>query len=231
MTTQARHTDYLPLDEVAEDPKNPKSHDLSLMNDSVGRFGFIEPMVMDERTGYLVSGHGRRMTLEKMRDRGDNPPDGVDVDEAGTWLVPVVRGWSSSSDAEAHAALAALNRIGEKGGWEDGELLAILEEVNALDEGLLGVGFTDSDLTVLRRLAEAEAVYSIGVEHMMDEFRDVSGQDPPDYRAEYAAKVTVYIRDAEAIQDFKDRLGLEDVTKAVNYPPGWTPNDRRRYKD
>jgi hypothetical protein len=228
---RARRTDYLPLDSLREDPANPKEHDTLLMNASVGRFGFIEPMVLDERTGYLISGHGRRGTLIRIRDGGEAPPEGVELDEDGSWLVPVVRGWASNSDTEALAALAALNRIGERGGWDDADLLTLLDEIAQAEDGLVGVGFSESDHAVLRRLAEAEAVYSIGIDSMVDEFRGISGQDPADYAAEYALKVTVYIKDQEAIDDFRDRLGLTEVTKAVNYPVGWTPNDRRRYPD
>jgi hypothetical protein len=225
----ARRTEYMDLEELAEDPANPKDHDLPLLGSSVGRFGFIEPLVLDERTGYLISGHGRRESLLAMRDRGEAPPDGLTTDDAGRWLAPVTRGWSSRSDAEAHAALAALNRIGEKGGWNDGDLLVLLDDVASTDAGLVGVGFNDTDLAVLRRLAEAEAVYSIGISDMLDEFKQISGQDPVDYAAEYEAKLTVYVRDQAALNDLRVRLGLEEMPKVVNWPPDWQPKDRRRY--
>lgn len=227
-----RRTEYMDLDLLAEDPANPKAHDMDLLGNSVGRFGFIEPMILDERTGYLISGHGRRATLIRMRDSGDAPPDGVVAGDAeGSWLAPVSRGWSSRSDAEAHAALAALNRIGERGGWDDGQLLKVLDEVSAADAGLVGVGFSDNDVAVLRRLAEAEAVYSIGINDMLDEFKAVSGQDAVDYAQEYHSKIVVFIRDEEALEDFRTRLGLDEVTRMVNFPTDWQPHDRRRYPD
>lgn len=230
--TPARYTDYLPLDSLKEDPANPKEHDTVLMNASVGRFGFIEPMVVDERTGYLISGHGRRGTLIRIRDNGEGPPDGVELALDGEWMVPVVRGWASNSDTEAHAALAALNRIGERGGWDDADLLTLLDEIAQADDGLVGVGFSETDHAVLKRLAEAEAVYSIGIDSMVDEFRGISGQEETDYKTEYARKTTVYLRDEAAIEDFQARLGITDpLGKDLNYPLDWTPNDRRRYHD
>jgi hypothetical protein len=224
-----RRTEYMDLEALAEDPANPKDHDLPLLGSSVGRFGFIEPMVLDERTGYLISGHGRRESLLQMRDAGEAPPDGVVTADDGTWLAPVTRGWSSRSDSEAHAALAALNRIGEKGGWNDATLLGLLDDVASTTEGLAGVGFTDTDVAVLRRLAEAEAVYSIGISDMLDEFKQISGQDPVDYAAEYEAKLVIYVRDKEALEDLRVRLGLDEMTRVINFPVGWQPEDRRRY--
>jgi hypothetical protein len=227
----ARHTEYLALDDLRENPANPKEHDEALMGDSVSRFGFIEPIVMDERTGFLISGHGRREALLRMRAGGGFPPNGVMTTEAGDWMVPVVRGWGSSSDAEAAAALAALNRVGERGGWNDLDLLALLRNVAESEQGLVGVGFSETDLTVLQRLAEAEAVYTTGVESMVDEFRHVTGQDAPDYERVYEAKVTVYLRDQQAIADFKAALKLDDLATVVNFPTDWVPDDRRRFHD
>jgi hypothetical protein len=226
-----RRTEYMDLDLLTEDPANPKDHDMALLGQSVGRFGFIEPMVLDERTGYLISGHGRRASLLQMRDSGEAPPDGVLLGEQGTWLAPVARGWSSRSDTEAHAALAALNRIGEQGGWNDGALLSLLDELTGAEAGLVGVGFNDTDVAVLRRLAEAESVYSIGITDMLDEFRNVSGQEPVDYAQEYLTKISVFVRDEEALEDFKQRLGLDETPKLLNWPVDWQPNDRRRYRD
>lgn len=221
---RARRTDYLPLDSLREDPANPKEHDTLLMNASVGRFGFIEPMVLDERTGYLISGHGRRGTLIRIRDGGEAPPEGVELAEDGSWLVPVVRGWASNSDTEALAALAALNRIGERGGWDDADLLTLLDEIAEAEDGLVGVGFSESDHAVLRRLAEAEAVYSIGIDSMVDEFRGISGQEETGYVANFAHKVVVYFKDDEALAEFKARNGVEKIDKGrLGFPLGWLP--------
>lgn len=148
-----RRIDYVPLDDLTVDPRNPKAHDTGTINASIDRFGVVEAIVRDERTGHIVSGHGRHKTLTAMRDRGDAPPDGVQL-EGDRWLVPVVVGWSSRSDTEAHAALIALNRTTELGGWVDDELIDLLSELAEQPDGLDGVGFLEADLDQLRLLLE-----------------------------------------------------------------------------
>lgn len=151
-----RRIEHLALALLRPDPRNPKAHATEVIDSSVSRFGFIEPVVLDERTGHIVSGHGRVKTLEAMKARGEVPPEGIMVNDAGEWLVPTAVGWASRSDTEAGAALIALNRAGELGGWVDDALLDLLDGLS-LDEdaGLVGVGFDTDDIDALRaRLSE-----------------------------------------------------------------------------
>ena len=57
----------------------------------MGRFGYVAPMILDERTGRLVAGHCRLESLKRAKSAGKAPPKRVRV-ENGDWLVPVVRG-------------------------------------------------------------------------------------------------------------------------------------------
>ena len=40
---------------------------LDQLGGSISRFGYVEPIILDDRTGRMVAGHGRRETLLKMR--------------------------------------------------------------------------------------------------------------------------------------------------------------------
>lgn len=158
-----------PVDEIRPHPSNPKAHDLAGIIASIRRLGFAEPIVVDQRTGLNVSGHGRVEALEVLRrrhlagetDEQGKPyevPTGIEVAEDGGWLAPVFTGWRSADDREAEAALVALNRIGERGGWHDAPLLAVLERLEDLDAGLDGIGYDDRELDLLRaKLAEPAA--------------------------------------------------------------------------
>lgn len=139
-----------PLSSLKGDPRNPKAHDLDLMDRSVAEYGFIETIVLDDRTGLLVSGHGRTATLTGKRDRGEEPPEGVIVRDDGEWLVPVTVGWASADDLNAAGALIALNHTGEVGGWVDESLLTLLDDLR--DAGTLdSVGFSLNDIEALRQ--------------------------------------------------------------------------------
>jgi len=158
MPMSERRVEYLPLDDVlaAADPQNPKDHDVDLIDRSVGRFGVIDVITRDDRTGRLISGHGRATTLGTQRDRGADPPDGVLVLEDGTWTVPVNVGWASKNDDEARAALIVLNRATEAGGWIDDALLSALDSLAGTEISLSDVGFNEDDLEALRALVNEE---------------------------------------------------------------------------
>lgn len=143
-----RRIEYRPLRDLKADPRNPKAHAQDAIGSSVTRFGFVEPIIVDERTGYIASGHGRVSTLTQMRMRKEPPPEGIRVSKKRGWLVPVVL-WHSKNDAEAGAALIAFNRAGELGGWADEALLDLLHELEDASLDPADIGFADEEIAAL----------------------------------------------------------------------------------
>ena len=88
---------YLPLSRLARAPRNPKSHDLDVINDSIKRFGFVNRVVINEKTGRIVAGHGRIDTLQRAKTAGKQPPDRI-FERDGDWFVPVLVGVAFASD-------------------------------------------------------------------------------------------------------------------------------------
>jgi hypothetical protein len=147
--TGPRYQQYMPLSELQGNLDNPKAHDLDGLEASMQRLGFVEPITVDERTGLLVSGHGRVDTLKARKDAGRELPEGI-VERDGEWFAPVNRGWHSADDAEAKAALVALNRHVEQGGWLPRKLHDVLDELRTDSaHGLDGVGYTADALDKL----------------------------------------------------------------------------------
>lgn len=183
--------EYVPLALLQVAPRNPKRHQLDQLGGSISRFGYVEPIVMDERTGRMVAGHGRRESLLKMRAKGQAPPTGVREGD-GDWLVPVVRGWTSKSDKDAEAYLIASNRHVELGGWDDTELVALLRDVD-----LDGTGYNQDDLTeLLDRVAEPTPL-----------------QGDPDEAPEPRDDSDVYVRPDDMYLLGRHRILCGDATK------------------
>lgn len=139
--------DYIRLADLKPARRNPKAHDAEGIRRSLERLGYGESALLDERTGLLVAGHGRLEQLTALRDSGQSPPDGVLVDDAGEWMMPVERGWASRSDADAEGYLIADNRWTERGGWEDQALADMLENMARVDGTLLEhAGYSEQDM-------------------------------------------------------------------------------------
>lgn len=123
----------MPIDQLTPARRNAKAHDLAAMGASVAAFGMIEPLVLDERTGRLLAGHGRLDYLLGLSRSGALPPPGVEVGPGGGWQWLVARGWSSTDDAHADGAATALNRVGELGGWDAQVLADVLADAADYD--------------------------------------------------------------------------------------------------
>lgn len=142
--------EYMPLDELRRAPRNPKDHDLGFLSRIMGKWGYTDPVLIDERTGALVAGHGRLDTLEAKRRIGDDPPKHIEVTASGDWLIPVIRGWASEDDDDAEGYLVADNRATELGGWLEGELTEVLKRQALLGtEALEDTGYGHEDLEVM----------------------------------------------------------------------------------
>jgi hypothetical protein len=133
------------LDEIPPAEINPKLHDIMQLRRMISRFGYTTPGLLDGRTGRLIVGHGRREALLAMRADGETPPRGIVADQEGRWLVPIITGWSSTSDAEAAAYLVGDNQATINGGWNNEELQRLIEEITATDPALAELTGVDVD--------------------------------------------------------------------------------------
>lgn len=177
--TDKVYVEYWSLNELLEAPVNPKEHDLPGIGASMRRFGYTDPMMVDERTGRLVRGHGRREELLSMKQAGSEPPLRVQVREDGEWLVPVVRGVSFNSDDEALAYSLADNKLTEKGGWDKEVLAGVLNQILADNgrEGLEGTGFTDEDLAVLLDRIDVDIEEPQSLDDLAEEYGEPDERD------------------------------------------------------
>lgn len=155
MTDDDRRIEWMRLDDLVPAGRNSRRHDLDGLGEAVDALGFTTELKLDENTGQLVWGHGRRDLLRRKRDAGEAPPEGVLLaEDGGDWLVPVVRGWRSRDALHADAVREADNRQHERGGYDDLVSLDILGDLAADAPDLLsGVGVSSDELD--RLAAEA----------------------------------------------------------------------------
>ncbi|KKL11642.1 hypothetical protein LCGC14_2543730, partial [marine sediment metagenome] len=145
------------LSEVKGLPRNPKEHDTGAIHVSIEEFGFIDRIIINRRTGMLISGHGRMKELRMRKAKGLERPDGIETTGNGEWTVPCDYVDIPAEDEEA--AAIALNKLVERGGWDKGRLVEILSDLSIRGEDkLLVTGFDADDLDqMLRDLGDFES--------------------------------------------------------------------------
>lgn len=155
----ARAVAYVPLNGIVYADENPKGHHEEAIRDSYDRFGVASVPTVDDRTGKLVAGHGRIDALRALRAAGAEPPDGVQVNDQGEWLAPVLTGWASKDDDEAAAYLVADNQTTLAALWNEPDLAPLLARLTKLPDGVKGLGFTQPDVDrILANLTPPEPV-------------------------------------------------------------------------
>lgn len=142
--------EYEELSRLKKYPGNPKLHDLESLGASMDEQGFVDPIVIDERTGMIGAGHGRLEELERRRDAGETPPARIIVVN-GEWCVPVIRGISFKDDEAFRKYVIGANRISEIGGWDNRKLADMLGGMDAT--ALLSTGFDEGDVVKFMSLA------------------------------------------------------------------------------
>ena len=150
--------EYMPLKNIKRWERNPKDHDLGELHQSIKRFNFVSPIIIDEKSGKLVAGHGRLDALQQMKASGEKPPKGIIVKDE-SWFVPVIRGNEFANDDEREAYGIADNRLVELGGYNEEQLAQVLSDLAASgEELLLGTGYDVDDVDALLKKVNPSSV-------------------------------------------------------------------------
>jgi len=146
--------EYRNIKEIEGADINPKDHDIGTLYNSINRFGFTQPLLINKTTNKLLAGHGRLITLLQMQRAGDTPPDRI-LETDQDWQVPVYL-IDIKDEAEAQAYLIADNRLTELGGWKNDELLLSLKDIVEETGSLDGVGWDLEDIDDLMSTFEED---------------------------------------------------------------------------
>lgn len=118
-------------------PRKISDSELKKLEDSMDKFGYVEPLVWNEKTGNIVGGHQRlKILAKKLKDEVE---------------VVVV----NLDEYQEKALNLALNRI--SGDWDEDKLVDLLTLIQNQDKELLKyIGFDEGELLELFGLNKAE---------------------------------------------------------------------------
>ena len=107
-------------------PRQIDNHQLEALKRSLDRWGFVEPVVMNKRTGRIVGGH-QRVKAALALAVPEVPTVWVDIDEEGEKALNI-----------------ALNQI--SGDWREDKLALLLDELQGKGQSLEDLGFAQDRL-------------------------------------------------------------------------------------
>lgn len=202
---RTRRIEYLPLTWLLDHqtPGNPKDHDQPGIVSAMRRLGFADAPILDERTHLVLGGHGRLEACQAMKADGDQPPEGIEVDPAGDWMLPVQRGLASKDDDSAKALVVGLNHLAEKGGWKVAELAEFMVGVE-----WEGTGFDAAELDDLFATLDGEPVElpDSGADAGHADLPPARQSPPPPPRRALGLRETVLVHTVEQRQEYDELI-------------------------
>jgi DNA modification methylase len=127
----AREVELVAVDAVQPHPRNPRKGSLPGIAESIRVNGFYGAIVAQRSTGHILAGNHRYQAA---------------VAE-GITEIPVM--WLDVDDERATKIMLADNRTSDLGTYDDELLAALLADMEATSEGLLGTGYDDAALRAL----------------------------------------------------------------------------------
>lgn len=128
--------ELVPLFDLQPYHRNPRRGDVAAIARSLRRTGQYRPIVVNVgthtgRPGEVLAGNHTMAAARKL-------------EWAAVWAT-----WVDVDDDTCARIVAADNRTADLGGYDDTELLGLLQQVAAGDHGLEGTGYDDADLLAL----------------------------------------------------------------------------------
>lgn len=198
------YIEYWPLSKLPPAERNPKLHDIEEIALSLRRFGVANIVAaVDERTGRMYVGHGRKEALLLYKERVEGgtegweaPPLRVEARE-GDWHVPVLRGVAFKDDVEAQAYLLADNRLTELGSWNEVDLAAILSQQSDFN----GLGWSTDAVASLQAFASM-----VSPDHTSFALESLNFEPPP-----IEPRLIVRCKNTAEVKRLQAHLGIDPV--------------------
>lgn len=146
----ASHIERWPLERLTPYDRNARTHSpeqVAKLAASIAEFGFVNPILVDRRTGTIIAGHGRLMAAQQL----------------GLAEAPVIV-LDHLSDAQRRAYVLADNRLALDAGWDNERLAEEMADLAAEGFDVALTGFTDAEIGGLLGGVEAPETEADGPE-------------------------------------------------------------------
>ena len=187
-------TKTVPIDSVAEHPKNPNRNEVERISESIEQNGFYGTILVQKSTGFILAGNHRHRAAK----------------EAGLTEIPVT--FLDVPDDQAAKIMIADNRIAEFGRRDESALADLLKELDG-ESGIEGTGYQEVELEqLLLRLAGGSAT------DPAEEWKDM-----PEFIQEDAGpfrSIIIHFPDQIAVNQFANlvKKPITDSTKYLWFP-------------
>jgi ParB-like chromosome segregation protein Spo0J len=212
---------YLPIEALTPADYNPRidlqdgDKEFEKLKKSIKKFGFIDPIIYNNRTGRIIGGHQRWKAAKSL----------------GLEKVPVVE--VDLPEEQEKVLNIGLNKIG--GEFDEEKLGMLLADIESLGDELELTGFDDFEIDALITAVEINNENTMGdLEDFLndddgEEYDDEDdeeldsdqdgGLEVPDGFVKYQIACTVEEREAivKAVKAAKESVGVETSNEAMAY--------------
>jgi len=199
--------------QIKEHPKNPRvitENAKKKLKTKMVEVGLLQPLIVNERTGYLLGGHQRLATLDSL-EKYKNGQNDYEIEVAVVDL----------DEKQELEMLVFLNNPGAQGGWE----LEMLAEIN-LDAGIefTDMGFDALDIDLLfygdSRFNEifADPIEVRETKDTLEEIKAVRKEDMSAMKEKQSAQFycVIVCRDAQEKKDLMNRMKIPDYETYIS---------------
>lgn len=193
--------EHWPLTRLRPYDRNSRTHSSEQVDKiaaSILEFGFNQPILVDQRTGTIVAGHGRLMAASKL----------------GLAAAPVIV-LDHLTDAQRRAYVIADNKLSDLAGWDDSILRLELAELDAQGFDISLAGFSAEEMDDL--LGDHEDDEPPGDEDEVPDVRPAATSKTGDVW--HLGPHRLVCGDATRVQDLRKIVADEEVECLWTDPP------------
>jgi DNA modification methylase len=197
------------LNPAEYNPRVITEEELKKLKQSIEEFGYVEPIVYNENTKRIISGHQRIKVLK----------------ELGYKEIKAIK--LNLSETKERSLNLALNKI--RGNWDNQKLVQVLKEIHEKDEEQLpNTGFSDSEIMYLLELERRERER---INAMEDYFTKVEETNIQVGDIIQCGNHKILCGDSADPHNWRKLLGEERVDLIITSPPYNLDIGYGKYKD